>query len=213
MKKLVLVAFAMVVALSGFSQAQIWDSEVPSQRVVLGLRGGMNVSNMHISIGDIGASLDNRVAYRFGISADFAIVKSLYINSGLFYTSKGCKGEGEIDELGSGNITFSPAYIELPIYASYRVNVADQSQIQINFGPYLACGVNGKIKVDKYDVDIFDDGGLRRFDAGLGIGAGYTYSHFYIGFDYQFGLANIADTGGFGKITNRNFNISVGYNF
>lgn len=214
MKKLLLVALFIAITLGGFAQGVLWDSQVPSQRVVFGLRGGVNVANMHYDLDKFGASLDSKVGYRFGVSADFAIVNSLYINSGLFYSAKGAKGEADIiDEPMSVKVTFSPAYIELPIYASYRVNFAPQSQLQINFGPYLACGVNGKMKSDGIEFDIFDEDGLRRFDAGLGVGLGYTINHFYVGLDYQFGLTNIADTGGIGKITNRNFNFSVGYNF
>lgn len=214
MKKLLLVAISMMMAFSGFSQALFWDSETPSQKVVLGLRGGVNISNMHVSIAGLGVGLDSKVGYRFGVSADFAIVNSLYINSGLFYSAKGAKGEGSVDGGPSPvDVTFSPAYIELPVYASYRVNFAEQSQLQINFGPYLAYGINGKMKAGNSKENIFGDEGLRRFDAGLGFGAGYTYHRVYFGIEYQLGLANIADTGGFGKITNRNFNISVGYNF
>ena len=87
---------------------------------------------MHVSIAGLGVGLDSKVGYRFGVSADFAIVNSLYINSGLFYSAKGAKGEGNVED-GSGlvDVTFSPAYIELPVYASYRVNFAEQSQLQL----------------------------------------------------------------------------------
>ena len=100
-----------MMAFSGFSQALFWDSETPSQRVVLGLRGGVNISNMHVSIAGLGVGLDSKVGYRFGVSADFAIVNSLYINSGLFYSAKGAKGEGNVED-GSGlvDVTFSPAF-------------------------------------------------------------------------------------------------------
>lgn len=210
MKKVVLLAFAMMVAFSGFAQAMLWDSEVPEKKVTWGVRGGLNVSNIHVSVDKLGASLDSKVGYRFGVSADIAIVKSFAISTGLYYSAKGAKADGDIDE---GKSTISPAYLELPIYASYRINFAEASQLQINFGPYLAYGVNGKVKLGDEKVDVFGDDGFRRFDAGLGVGAGYTFNHFYVGLDYQFGLANIADTGGIGKITNRNFNISIGYNF
>lgn len=218
MKKVVLLAFAMMVAFSGFAQAMLWDSEVPEKRVTWGVRGGLNVSNIHVSVDKLGASLDSKVGYRFGVSADIAIVKSFAISTGLYYSAKGAKADGgiydpEFDEYDTDKLTISPAYLELPIYASYRVNFAEASQLQINFGPYLAYGVNGKVKLGDDKVDVFGDDGFRRFDAGLGVGAGYTFNHFYVGLDYQFGLANIADTGGIGKITNRNFNISIGYNF
>ena len=116
--------------------------------------------------------------------------------------------------------------------ASYRLNFAEASQLQINFGPYFAYGVNGKIKyeendegdVSKYEYDLFgvadedsdeEKGGIKRFDCGLGVGLGYTWNRIYLGFNYQFGLVNIADKKewGNGKIKNSNFSISLGYNF
>ena len=45
-------------------------------------------------------------------------------------------------------------------------------------GPYLACGIAGKTKIDlgndterKYDT--FGDDALKRFDAGLGVGVAF----------------------------------------
>ena len=35
-------------------------------------------------------------------------------------------------------------YLELPVYASYRLNFAEESQLQVNFGPYFAYGANGR---------------------------------------------------------------------
>ncbi len=64
-------------------------------------------------------------------------------------------------------------------------------------------------------------GGLKgkRFDCGLSIGAGFTFvKHYYIGFQYELGLTN-AYTDEFIKYTrfdsikNRNWMISLGYNF
>lgn len=215
MKKILATALAMMVSFAGFAQVLLWDSEAPEKRVTLGLRGGLNVSNIHLSVDNVGADLDSKIGYRFGVSADFGIVKSFYINTGLYYSAKGAKADGYDEDFGGMEMKMSPAYLEIPVYASYRINFAENSQLQINFGPYMAFGVNGKVKVGSEEVDFFgdDNAGGRRFDAGLGVGAGYTFSHFYVGLDYQFGLTNMADTDGMGKITNKNLNISVGYNF
>lgn len=68
---------------------------------------------------------------------------------------------------------------------------------------------------DDYDEEESEKGGLKRFDAGLTFGAGVSINKFYIGLNYDLGLANIADKKQWAdyKIKNRNFSIGVGYNF
>ncbi len=68
---------------------------------------------------------------------------------------------------------------------------------------------------DYYDEEGSEKGGLKRFDAGLTLGAGVSVNKFYIGLSYDLSLANIAEKKEWPdmKIRNRNFSIGVGYNF
>lgn len=233
MKKFLVAAIAAICALGASAQRasdstsfSLWDSETADQKIVIGIRAGLNISNMSANIDNEDPDLDSKAGFRAGVSVDFPIVNSFYINSGLFYTTRGCKSEYYDDE-ESEKLTLNAGYIELPVYASYRLNLAPESQIQVNFGPYFAYGVNGKAKTEytyrgeteSEKADLFGIGGekcgFKRFDCGLGIGAGYTFQKFYIGFEYQFGLVNIVDKKMWeeDKIKNKNFNISIGYNF
>lgn len=234
MKKLFVIAIAAACAIGASAQRAsdsasftLWDSEAVDQKVVLGVRGGLNIATFsgYENIDGDGA-LDSKVGFRFGVSVDLPIVNSFYINSGLFYSVKGAKAE-ENDGEDYYKQNLSAGYLELPIYASYRLNFESESQLQINFGPYFAYGVNGKYKEEeRYDSDTYkdkydlfgtdeDQAGFKRFDCGLGIGMGYTFHKFYLGFDYQFGLTNILDKKVWEgeKAKTRNFNISIGYNF
>ena len=216
MKKFILAAIAGVSAFAMSAQGiSFWDSGKPEQKVVFGARAGLNVSN--ISIDKEFGDTDSKIGFKVGVSVDLPIVNSFYLNSGLFYTTKGFKQEveGEKTSVNAG-------YIELPIYASYRLNFAEASQLQINFGPYLACGVNGKAKFKDEDgefkTDVFGSGednmGIKRFDFGFGVGAGYTFHKVYLGLEYQFGVINILDKKVYDGVSAKtgNFNISVGYN-
>lgn len=215
---------------SDSSEFSFWDGEQTEQKIVIGPRVGLNVSSLSVS----NLEMENdksKIGFNVGVAVEFPIVRSFYINSGLFYTTKGIKFEDSGSDW-SEKETWNAGYLELPLYASYRLNFAEASQLQINFGPYFAYGVNGKVKyevndegdVSKHDYDLFgvadensdeDKGGFKRFDCGLGVGLGYTWNRIYLGINYQFGLVNIADKKdwGNGKIKNSNFNISVGYNF
>lgn len=240
MKKLFVAAMAAVCALgmsaqraSDSSEFSFWDSDQAEQKIVIGPRVGLNVSSLSTDkLGEL--DFDSKVGFNVGLAVELPIVRSFYVNTGLFYTTKGAK-----KEVSGGSENFelkaNAGYLELPVYASYRLNFAEASQLQVNFGPYFAYGVNGKIKTEytdfeypedneKYEIDLFgvaDDnsdeekGGIKRFDCGLGVGLGYTFHRVYLGINYQFGLVNIADKKeyGAGKIKNSNFSISLGYNF
>ena len=233
MKKLFLTALAVVSALglsaqraSDSSEFSFWDTDEVEQSIVIGPRVGLNVSTYSVDKID-DSDLGSKVGFSAGLAVEFPIVRSFYINTGLFYTVKGAK-EDSSEEGYTDKLTMTAGYLELPVYASYRLNFAEESQLQVNFGPYFAYGVNGKMKFEdgdeKYDMDMFgvadeDDedskGGLKRFDFGLGVGLGYTLHKVYLGMNYQFGLVNIADKKEWenASIKNSNFNISLGYNF
>lgn len=142
------------------------------------------------------------------------MLESLYLQSGLYYTVKGYKLE---DEEYSYTETCTPAYLELPILASYRYNISDYTQLQINFGPYLAYGIAGKYKWEdndgeEDDDDKYFDDDTNKFDAGLAFGAGVTFGHIFVGINYDLGLTNILKDSE-GSLKNRCLSINVGYNF
>ncbi|WP_295729984.1 porin family protein [uncultured Muribaculum sp.] len=233
MKKFFVAAMAAISATgmwaqraSDSSEFSFWDNEAADQKIVIGPRVGLNISTFSLDKID-DSDLSSKVGFSAGVAVEFPIVRSFYINTGLFYTTKGAKEEvteGRYTE----KVTMNAGYLEIPLYASYRLNFAEESQLQVNFGPYFAYGVNGKLKYedneDEYDMDLFgvadnDDeegkAGFKRFDFGLGVGLGYTFQRIYLGMNYQFGLVNIADKKVWenGSIKNSNFNISLGYNF
>lgn len=192
MKKLLVAAIAILATIGASAQVTFWDGNQPENRLTWGVRAGMNISSLG---GD--AKTDSKIGFKAGVSADINIVNSFAISTGLFYSMQGFEPKGGGDGVTTG-------YLNLPIYASYRLNFAEESQLQINFGPYLAYGLHGS-------DDFFD--GYKRFDMGLGVGAGYTLKRWFLGVDYQFGLMNIYDGKGDASVKNSNFSITLGYNF
>lgn len=216
MKKVLLCTLVTLFAAGANAQVTAWDGSAPEKKVTIGPRVGLNISSVTGDVEDI----KSKVGFNVGAAVDFNIVKSFSITTGLFYSTKGAKSEWKDDELTEKN-TVNVGYLELPVYASYRLNFNESSQLQVNFGPYFAFGVNGKSTyeykywddTEKEKEDVFgDDGYLNRFDCGLGVGVSYVIKNVYVGLSYQFGLTNIAKDSD-GKIKNSNFGISVGYNF
>lgn len=145
----------------------------------------------------------------------------------LFFSQKGAKYSGDY----KGNIADADAdvkinqlYLELPINVQFRFNIADNTNLVIATGPYLACGVGGKAKFDgnasvgsvevngSEKVDTFGDDGLdyNRFDAGWNIGLGVEFGQILVGFDTQLGFYKIMDGD---APHNANIGITVGYKF
>lgn len=224
MKKVLLISICAVLALSASAQrassssSSFFSTESSDQPITFGIRGGVNFANMTVEEGNVSYSPDSFTGFHVGMAVDIPLLESIYIQSGLYYTVKGCK-----EEDGSETLTYKPSFIELPILASYRYNFSDAVQLQINFGPYLAYGIGGKVKSEykgrTEEIDFFGDEhddnsvGAKRFDAGLQIGAGITLAqHYYVGCGYEFGLTSMGRNSDY-KIKNKNFFISVGYNF
>ena len=203
MKKILLSLLCAVFAIGASAQragsSSFFSTEKAENPVVFGLRGGMNISTM---AGDINVS--SKIGFNAGLNVDFSIVESFGVQTGLLFTTKGWKED---------DVKANPMYLEIPILASYRYHFTDNLRWEFNFGPYFAYGVGGNYSYDGDSYgDVFGDNGYKRFDAGLALGTGVTISKFYVGLQYEFGLANIVDSDHY-SVKNSNFSIGVGYNF
>lgn len=202
MKKVFLMFLAIIVC--GVTKAQ---------NSSLGIRAGLNISKVNEKVDGYATDYKNKVGYRLGIILDSRICENFYFQPGLYFTSLGAKLE-----VSDEKVTVNLHYLQLPILASYRIELTDQMKVHLNAGPYVAVGLAGKQKADGIKVNAFsDEGGLNRFDAGLSFGTGLSINKFYFGLGYDLGLANILndeiwDTD-LVKSRNRNFHISVGFNF
>ncbi len=169
--------------------------------IQFGVRAGMNISSLS---GDADG-FDSRIGYHVGAIMDWNVAGNLYVQPGLFFTTRGVK---------EGDWKMNANYLQIPISVAYRFPVSDTFKIDVNAGPYFAMGIGGKYKQDGFkDSDIFgDEGDCKRFDAGLRVGAGVQISKFSVGLIYDLGLANISKADGV-DLKNGAFQISVGYNF
>lgn len=223
MKKIIAGVAGLVMAMGAQAQIGLWDDGKPAQLVTFGVRAGMNVAN----VGGDEDDAKSKIGFFGGLGVDFNIVNSLSINSGLFFTQKGCKTDDIAMDIEGypmdANARFTMNFIELPVYLSYRLPLNLESSLQVFFGPYFDYGVYGKATADvkfkgefhgekvSQSMDLFDDDyDFKRFHVGLGLGAAYTWSRFSVGLSYQWGMTEVvADAESYWN----NFNISVGYNF
>ncbi len=192
MKKIFSLAVVAVVALSA-----------SAQNIQLGIKGGLNASNLS-NINDTEA----KIGFNAGVTADYQLAESLYVLSGLEYTTKGAKFSvsGSTQEYSS-----TLSYLQLPIHAGYKMSIADNTRLVLHAGPYLAYALSAKTKAGSEKTDIID--GMNRFDAGLGGGAKVELGKISVGLGVDYGLTTVnKDTEG-GKSRNMNASLSVGYKF
>ena len=189
MKKSVLFVLFALISVAGFSQITGWNAKV-----------GMHFSNY---TGDL--DLNAKVGFKLGGGFEYAFDDTWSLQPSLFLTGKGAKKD---------EVTINAYYLELPVMAAARFNVADNTNLVVNAGPYFACGVAGKVKADmgnvEYKEDTFGDDALKRFDAGLGVGVALEFGRIIAGLDGQFGLVDVQKVG---NPKNMNFSIVVGYKF
>ena len=219
MKKTLVIIVCAFLAVSTSAQrarsssSSFFSAERSDAPVTFGITTGLNFANMAIEDEGVSISPDSRTGFNIGHTVDLPLMESLYIKSGLLYSTKGFKYEH-----GSTTETASPAYLEIPILASYRFSTNESMQFQVNFGPYLAYGIGGKWKYEKkgstIETDFFSsENETNNFDAGLQLGAGVVFSNnYYIGAAYQWGMANVSKEDDY-TFKNKNFMINIGYIF
>jgi len=203
-------------------------------RFKFGVKAGVNISNATIDNKDADPKL--KVGYQIGATVDYTLTPNWLIQSGLSFTTKGSK----IDDFLAGKVlggdgrgetyTFNQLYLQLPVYAAYRIEVSDDLGIVIGAGPYLAYGIGGKTKrklhngqfgdgstEQKFDTfgnaeDNFEQ--LKEFDFGLGLNVSAEFGKIVVGLGYEYGILNISaykhdDM----KYHNHNAALTLGYKF
>lgn len=199
----------------GASAQKYWDGSRPNHRFTFGVRAGVNFAKQNNM--DDGGDNNFRTGFHVGATADINIVRSFSVNTGVLYIQKGYKRDYS-DYRGSIKTRNSATYIEIPVLASYRIELSDAAVFQLNLGPYFAYGTNGSLKVtntigdESYEISSFDKyDGLKKFDTGISVGVAVVYSNIYMGASYERSFVNVSNTNQ--KFQNGNILVTLGYNF
>ncbi|MDR0940552.1 MAG: PorT family protein [Mediterranea sp.] len=202
---LILIA---LVAASAASYAQLsWNAKI-----------GMNLSSF---TGDV-EQTNPKFGFHFGVGMEYQFTQLFSLQPSLMYTTKGVKAE-------NADARVSLKYLELPVMAAFRLPVAENRNIVLKAGPYLAYALSGKLILDVYDGinlsanafkhynfeangETWDYAGANRFELGLGLGIDYEFSLFFVGLNGGFGLTKFYGDGN-EAVRNMNFSINVGFKF
>jgi hypothetical protein len=190
MKKLLLVAFAVVSAFAAQAQASF------------GIRAGANLSNLSGDLRDEDR-FENKIGFHGGVTANFGVVEDFFsIQPELLYSVKGFKNEdSDFTILGQtyrreGKVHYN--YLELPVLAkikagplyfeagpqaSYLLSVKNETETFIN-GDQQSRNVSEKSKE-----------GLSEFEVGYVAGIGLTSANnaFSVGVRYNGSFSDFVD--------------------
>ena len=139
-----LAIIGMAMSVPSFAQygRPLNPSYAEEHNVYYGLRLGLGLSAVNsdddlLDGGSIQAGLNIGAIIGFQLSP----AAPVYLETGLFYTEKGGKGNVE-----GVKFTYDLNYLELPIVAKYKYDVDGDLSIQPFIGGYLAYGVSGKVR-------------------------------------------------------------------
>ena len=182
-------------------------------RPYFGLRVGPSFSAVSSDDFNLnGSSVKTGVNAGFAAGFPVSAFIPLYIETGLYYTEKGGKGN-----VNGNRFTYNLDYLELPFVFKYKHYFTPEFAIEPYLGGYAALGVAGKIKdfdnrsaYSSFSSDTRQS--FRRGDAGLKFGCGASFSILHLDLSYDLGLADVCRDG-FDASHNRAFTMSVGLTF
>lgn len=137
-----------------------------------------------------------------GLAIDFQVAPvPVFVGVGLNYVNYGCEIEESYKYEGyrySYSEKIDDAHsIQMPITASYHINVAPNLFVNPFFGGFMAYN--------------FNDDFHEQFNYGLRFGCGMNYGRFTFDLGYDLGLANLADYDY--KSKSGTFFVTIGFNW
>ncbi|HEY4154017.1 MAG TPA: porin family protein [Puia sp.] len=216
MKKKVIVmlrlsAFFMATLLFASLNASAQEQQTSMEsglRPKLGIKGGLNLTNLYVS--DVSKE-HMKAGFNAGLFAKLPVTQGFSIQPELLYSVKGAKDDYNNVVQGSGEYRFNLGYIEMPVLAV--VNLA--RNFNLHAGGYAAYLVNANVKDVNSDGDIqganeLNADNFKRWDVGLVGGLGFDIENFTIGARYNYGLTNIGKSGSLsGDLTKNSKNAGV----
>ena len=208
--------------------AILFGTHVSAQNspLTFGVRAGVNLSSI---TGDETDDVNPIVGFNAGVTMDWEFAPSMFLMTGLNFTTKGARMEESGTEAGvswTETLTARPMYLQLPVHFGYKFEVAPGTRLVLHAGPYVAFGIGGKYRFEATEnghtesesIDIWGHGyddmeEPNRFDFGVGVGVGLELpNRMTIGLGFDMGLANIWDDNDFSQ-RNMNAHLTVGFRF
>ena len=200
--------------ISGMAAAQAQAQQTPR----LGLKGGLNLSNLYVDDAD---DENARVGWHAGVYTQLFSTETFAIQPELNFSTKGTGIT--YGSVGPGGATFDHdqkfnlSYIDVPVLAVFKLGTA----AEIHVGPYWSYLVHAEIRNNEGDpnneFDTIDRKNFDDWDYGLAGGIGFNLGESaQLGARYNYGLNEIANSAGarrvFGNSKNQVAQLYVSFN-
>lgn len=174
-----------------------------------------------------------KAGFQVGFTGDYNLIRDLFLQSELMFTTKGVVYKGSEVWIGSSNPpvthwknTIDQLYVQVPLKLAYKINIGANTRAFVNAGYYASYGVagNDKLKnqfegVDRPDENktrlTYEESLLKRFDDGISTGIGIEYKTWSVGINYESGFKDLrymhigsSETYSY---KNRNVSFTIGY--
>ena len=166
--------------------------------VMADYRGDKNSEELKNIAGDP-KNFHLKSGFQAGLIADCPINDVLAIQPGARFAMQGFTDK----YISNGEVIrkFSLFYLQVPVYAQYRLNVAEDVNVLFQAGPYVGAGLFGKQsltrkgksqdltdKQKKISFGSASDDDIPVIDYGIGAGVGIEFFRFQFTIAYDFGL-------------------------
>ena len=204
---------------------------------------GLNLANL--SKGDADEAPEMKIGFHIGGKAAFGISDNFTISPELLFSMKGAKqtvpfADIQIEDIGGviftttttgeGDASLSLNYIEIPIWALYKL----ESGLNFGLAPYVGILAGVKNEVEgtatvsvhesqnnttttttvSQSIESTETEGYSGVDFGVGLGIGYMMeSGFGVQAHYKLGLGDIFEENEGDAISNRVIGLSLSYMF
>ena len=189
-----LIGLMTAILITGVASAQ--HGNAPAGHVSLGIKGGVNVYNIH---NDDNTKYDQRTGYHFGLLGHIHLDSQFAIQPEIVYSAQGAK---------DGDTKYNQDYINIPVLVQYMFD----NGFRLQAGPQAGILISAKSKNNDNTTDIKDN--LKPIDFGVSIGASYVVPSTGFGIDarYNLGLSNINKESSVNS-TNRGLQLGIFYIF
>lgn len=176
----------------------------PSNKILVGVKGGVNFSNQNFNYTSSDESFDlgtaSLTSYHFGMFAEIPLSNKFRIQPELLYSKEGASINLFITEFKQ---TFG--FLKIPVLLEYQL----LDRLSFQAGPQLGIVLTEKLDVPIEDIEIAE-GAYKNVEASIAIGTEFDISkRILLGARYNFGITDLSDTEDSGLKTS-NFQLYLG---
>jgi len=183
------------------------------KQFTFGIQAGFNLTNI-----DYYTNTKLKPGFKIGFVGNYAMIgNQCYIQSGILFATRGCKGAEDFFGGNSGDeesVNINLNYIQIPANIQWKAT----SFFFFQFGLYFGYAVDGKAiiksgdKKEKEKIEFGRDKDMKATDLGIGFDLGLEFGNIQVSLGYIFGCYNTSTDSRY-KWNNYGYTLTATYMF